>query len=123
MSQATALENLLAQSGYGKRRSRALAEVIDAMSIPGMSADDLFTAFVRWKHSAGLTDSALRTMTKDDFVTQRQADGLRKIMLEMLEDVKNGQEYFGFVEFPQKAKAVQRLAPAPVLDSFGVLTK
>lgn len=123
MSQVTALENLLAQSGYGKRRSKALAEVIDAMSIPGMSADDLYTAFVRWKHSAGLTDSALRTMTKDDFITQQQADKLRKIMLEMLEDVKNGQEYFGFVDFPAKVQAVQRVAPVPVMDNFGVLKK
>lgn len=111
MSQVTALENLLQQSGYGKRRSSALAQVIDAMGIPGMSADDLFTAFIRWKHQAGLTDSALRVMTKDDFVTQQHSERLRKIMIDMLEDVKNGQEYFGFVSFPNAAKTAMRIPP------------
>jgi len=96
MSQTTALENLLAQAGYGKRRAARLAQAIDAAGIPGMSSDDLFAAFTRWRLSSGLTDSALRTMTDEQFVGGQQYEKLRNIMTEMLQDIKDGQQYFNF---------------------------
>jgi hypothetical protein len=115
MSQITALENLLQQAGYGKRRAAKLAEVIDAAAIPGMSGDDLYVAFLRWKQVAGLTDSAVKLMTADSFTQTQQYDKLRTVMLEMLEDVKNGQQYLGFVPLVDSSKIKgppNRVAPS-----------
>jgi type II secretory pathway component PulF len=113
MSQITALENLLQQAGYGKRRSARLAEVIDAAAIPGMTGDDLYVAFMRWKQVAGLTDSAVKLMTADSFTQTQQYDKLRQVMLEMLEDVKNGQQYLGFVPLVDSSRVKPPVVRTP----------
>lgn len=99
-----ALEGLLQQAGYGKRKAIALAAVIDQASVPGMSADDQYAAFVRWKLKAGLTDSAVKTMTADTFAQSKQYDALRAALDQMLEDRKTGQNVFEFYNVAQEVK-------------------
>lgn len=117
MSERTALEDLLRQAGFGKRKAFRLAEIIDAVAIPGMSADDLYTAFIRWRAKAGLTDSALRTMTADHFRQTGLYEKLRETIDGMVEDVKTGQTYFSYTR-----SATPRKNPITGAGAAGVTT-
>lgn len=109
----TALENLLQQAGYGRRKAAKLAAVIDSAAIPGMSADDLFSAFTRWRLSSGLTDAAVRIMTDESFADSQQFEKLRSVILELFEDMKNGQLYLNFPK--PKTVEMDPVAPSPAV--------
>lgn len=50
MASRTAMENLLQEAGYTRRQAVRLCSVLDNAAIPGMAADDLYSAIALWRH-------------------------------------------------------------------------
>jgi len=98
MALQTALESLLQQAGYSSRRASRLAEWIDHAAIPGMSADDLYAAFIQWRRKTSLSEAKLKGLGRIDAATNEAVFEIQKNAEKILADRLRYQPVFRFAE-------------------------
>lgn len=108
----TALEVLLQEAGYSAKRAELLATWIDQAAISGMSADDLYSAFMQWKRKTGMSESKVRRLTSvKGKAAQDHVDAIKQEVFALAEEARKYQQLF---EFAAQPETVARVGPTQV---------
>lgn len=79
MAFLTAMECLLQEAGYSRRRAGQLSRLLDSAQIPGMCADDLYAALTLWQRKFRIDNENLSEIFREPQVFRRASRSLNTV--------------------------------------------
>jgi hypothetical protein len=98
----TALEVLFMEAGYSARRADQMAAWIDQAGIRGMSADDLFSAFMTWRRKTESSEAIIKRLRNGNSrESQAALDAVRAEVVKSAEEARKYQLLMPFAAQPE----------------------
>lgn len=109
----TALEVLFMEAGYSARRADQMAMWIDQAGVRGMSADDLFSAFMIWRRKTQSSEAVIKRLRYgDSLASQLALEAIRAEVIKAAEEARKYQLLMPFAAQPESL-ALPQASPTP----------